>query len=172
MASRFLVTPTGELAMSGGRGQIESRQRYGDFIFSFLCRTNAEGLNSGVFFRSVPGEVMNGYESQIQNQFINGDRKDPVDCGTGGIFRRVDARRVNADDNQWFAKTIIATGPHFAVWVNGYLVTDWTDRRKPHANPRKGLRLEPGTIIFQGHDPTTDILMKEIRVREISPRGK
>ena len=166
------MTQKGELEIRGGRGQIESRQQYGDFIFSLLCRTNAEGLNSGVFFRCVPGELMNGYESQIQNQFKNGDRTDPVDCGTGGIFRRVDARRVNADDNQWFAKTIIATGPHFAVWVNGYLVTDWTDQRKPHANPRKGLRLEPGTIIFQGHDPTTDILMKEIKVREISPRGK
>ena len=93
-------------------------------------------------------------------------------AGPAGYFRRVDARRVNADDNQWFAKTIIAIGPHFAVWVNGYHVTDWTDQRKPHANPRKGLRLEPGTIMFQGHDPTTDVLMREIKVREISPRGK
>lgn len=172
LESDFSLTPIGELAIRGGRGQIESRQRYGDFIFSLLCRTNADGLNSGVFFRCIPGEVMNGYESQIQNQFKNGNRDDPVDCGTGGIFRRVDARRVNANDNQWFAKTIIATGPHFAIWVNGYLVTDWTDQRKPHTNPRKGYREEPGTIIFQGHDPTTDILMKDIKAREISRRGK
>ena len=170
--SQFSVTEKAELKISGGRGQIETQQQYGDFVFSLLCRTNAEGLNSGVFFRCLPGELMNGYESQIQNQFKNGDRTRPFDCGTGGIFQRVNARRVNADDNQWFAKTIIATGPHFAVWVNGYQATDWTDQRKPHINPRKGLRLEPGTIIFQGHDPTTDILMKEIKVREISPRGK
>ena len=172
LESQFAMTPNGELEIRGGRGQIETRQVYGDFIFSFLCRTNAIGLNSGVFFRCIPGELMNGYESQIQNQFKNGDRSDPVDCGTGGIFRRVNARRVNANDKSWFAKTIIANGPHFAVWVNGYQVSDWTDKRQPHPNPRKGLRLQPGTIIFQGHDPTTDILMKEIRVREISERGK
>ena len=172
MESEFSASKLGELKIQGGRGQIETRRGYGDFILSLLCRTNADGLNSGIFFRCMAGEVMNGYESQIQNQFIDGDRSKPVDCGTGGIFRRINARKVNANDQQWFAKTIVVTGPHVAVWVNGYLVTDWTDRREPHENPRKGLRLGAGTIIIQGHDPTTDILMKEIKVRELQPRGK
>ena len=113
---------------------------------------------------------MNGYESQIQNQFKNEDRAQPVDCGTGGIFRRTDARRVNANDLEWFSNTIFATGPHISVWVNGYQVTDWTDTRKPDANPRKGLRLEKGTIIFQGHDPTTDVLIRNVGAKEIAPR--
>ncbi len=170
--SVFSVTPNQELNISNGPGQIESKQQFGDFVFSMRCQTQAEGLNSGVFFRSIPGELMNGYESQIQNQFKNQDRTDPVDCGTGGIFRRVNARRVNANDQEWFAKTIMATGPHVAVWVNGYQVTDWTDQRAPDPNPRRGRRLEPGTIIFQGHDPTTHILIKDIKVRELSARGK
>ena len=166
------VSENDELRISNGPGQIESKKEYGDFVFSMLCRTNAEGLNSGVFFRSIPGELMNGYESQIQNQFKNGNRTEPVDCGTGGIFRRANARRVNANDNEWFAKTIITNGPHISVWVNGFQVTDWTDQRKPDANPRKGLRLEPGTLIFQAHDPTTDISFRDIKVRELSKRGK
>ena len=170
LKSKFEITDTGELQILGGKGQIESKGQYGDFIFSMQCKTNAEGLNSGVFYRCIPGDVMNGYESQIQNKFNNGDRTDPVDCGTGGIFRRVNSRYVNADDKEWFSKTIIATGPHVSVWVNGYQVTDWTDKRKPDANPRRGLRLEKGTIIFQGHDPTTDILLKNIRAKEITPR--
>lgn len=168
--SKFDVTPEGEIRIVGGRGQIESEASFGDFTLSLQCKTNRQGLNSGVFFRCVPGEIMNGYESQIQNQFKNNDRTQPLDCGTGGIFRRIDARRVNANDRQWFNKTIIATGPHVSVWVNGYQVTDWTDQRKPHVNPRKGLRLEKGSLIFQGHDPTTDILIKNIRVKEIAPR--
>lgn len=168
--SEFKVTGEGELQILQGRGQIESKEQFGDFIFSALCKTNAEGLNSGVFFRCIPGELMNGYESQIQNQFKNKDRQQPVDCGTGGIFRRSPARFVNANDNDWFAKTIIATGPHVSVWVNGYQVTDWTDRRKPDSNPRNGLRLEKGTIIFQGHDPTTDILFKSIQAKEMTVR--
>jgi len=113
---------------------------------------------------------MNGYESQIHNEFKNNDRSLPTNNGTGGIFRRTDARYVNADDKKWFSKTIIATGPHVSIWVNGYQVTDWTDKRKPDANPRKGLRLEKGTIIFQGHDPTTDVLLKNICAKEIAPR--
>ncbi len=168
--SKFSVSDEGELKVTGGRGQLESRAQLANFVFSMQCRTNATGLNSGVFFRSIPGEFTNGYESQIQNQFKAGDRTAPVDCGTGGIFRQANARRINADDQQWFSKMIIANGPHVSVWVNGLQVTDWTDRRKPHPNPRKGLRKEKGTFILQGHDPTTDILFREIKARELSSR--
>ena len=169
LESKFEVTKAGELQILNGRGQLESKAQFGDFIFSLQCKTNAKRLNSGVFYRCVPGEIMNGYESQIQNGFKK-DRRKPEDCGTGGIFRRVNARRVNADDEKWFTKTVVATGPHVSVWVNGYQVTDWSDTRKPDANPRRGLRLEKGTFQLQGHDPTTDILMKNIRAKEINPR--
>ena len=170
LESKFEITDDGEMQILGGSGQIESKKQYGDFIFSMQCKTNAENLNGGVFYRCIPGDVMNGYESQIHNEFKDNDRSAPANCGTGGIFRRTEARYVNADDKKWFSKTIIATGPHVSVWVNGYQVTDWTDKRKPDANPRKGLRLEKGTIIFQGHDPTTDVLLKNIRAKEIAPR--
>ncbi|MEM7456712.1 MAG: DUF1080 domain-containing protein [Planctomycetota bacterium] len=168
----FSVTSRGELRIVDGRGQIESDGEYADFIFSTKCYTGAEGLNSGVFFRCIPDDMMNGYESQIQNQFKNDDPTDPVDCGTGGIFRRSNARVISSRDMQWFSKTIIATGPHVSVWVNGYQVTDWSDTREPDANPRRGRRLEAGTIIFQGHDPTTDILLRDIRARELNPRNR
>ncbi len=169
-ASSFQVTDDGDLKMTSGRGQLESKKRLGDFVLQASCRTNARGLNSGIFFRSIPGEFTNGYESQIQNQFHSGDPTQPVDCGTGGIFRRQDARRVNARDREWFTKTIVAVGPHVSVWVNGYQVTDWTDNRKPHANPRRGLRLDAGSIILQGHDPTTDILFGRIDAAELAAR--
>jgi hypothetical protein len=168
--SKFEVNVNGELQVTGGRGQLESKDQFADFVLSLQCKTNAVGLNSGIFFRCIPGDFMNGYESQIQNVFEDGDRSKPADCGTGGIFRRVNARRVNADDQAWFAKTIIATGPRVGVWVNGFQVTDWVDRRKPDDNPRRGLRLKAGTIAIQGHDPTTDILFREISVRELWPR--
>jgi hypothetical protein len=93
-----------------------------------------------------------------------------VDCGTGGIFRRQDARRVVADDLVWFFKTMVVDGPHMAVWVNGYQVLDWTDTRPPDPNPRKGLRLEPGTIMIQGHDPTTNLSFRRLRAVELTPR--
>ena len=72
-----------------------------------------------------------------------------------------------ADDLEWFSKTIIADGPHMAVWVNGYQVSDWIDSRPPDPNPRRGLRLEPGTIMIQGHDPTTNLSFRNIRIAKI-----
>ena len=169
MESEFSVVDQ-LLHVKGGRGQLETNESYADFILQLDCRTNAERLNSGIFFRCIPSEIMNGYESQIHNGFENDDRTKPEDCGTGGIFRRQNARRVVANDKEWFSKTIVAEGAHFCVWVNGIQVSDFTDKRPPNVNPRKGLRREAGTIMIQGHDPTTDIDFRNFRIREMSPR--
>ncbi|HUE71790.1 MAG TPA: DUF1080 domain-containing protein [Pirellulaceae bacterium] len=165
--SKFTVTDAGEINVKDGRGCIETEKSYGDFVVQLECISHKPALNSGIFFRTVPGSLMDGYESQIHNGFKNGDRTQPVDCGTGGIFRRVNARLVAADDGQWFYKTILADGPRVAVWVNGYQVTDWTDDRPPHDNPRQGLRTELGTIQIQGHDPTTDLSFRNLRIAEL-----
>ncbi|MEQ8785371.1 MAG: DUF1080 domain-containing protein [Pirellulaceae bacterium] len=170
--SEFTINDDGELHVAGGKGWLESDTALGDFVLQLECKTNAEGLNSGVFFRCIPGEEMNGYESQIHNGFKDRDRSNPVDAGTGAIFRRTTARRVMGDDNVWVYKTIIADGPHIAVWVNGFQVTDWTDERQVDANPRRGLRLEPGTVQIQGHDPTTDVLFRNLRQREQPRRSE
>jgi len=90
-----------------------------------------------------------------------------MDYGTGGIYRRQPARLVVSKDFTWFSKTIIANGPQISTWVNGYPVSSWADTRAPNANPRKGLRTEPGTIVIQGHDPTTDLLFSSIRIVNI-----
>jgi hypothetical protein len=168
--SKFTITPEGWLNVKNGRGQLETENSYGDFALQLECITHAPQLNSGVFFRCIPGEFMNGYESQIHNGIKNGDRTQPVDCGTGGVFRRVNARLVVADDGKWFHKTLIVSGPHVATWVNGYQVTDWTDERAPHDNPRNGLRLKAGTLMLQGHDPTTDISFRNLRIAELAAR--
>ena len=58
------------------------------------ARRNGKALNSGIFFRCIPGQYQNGYEAQIQNGFKDDDRTKPVDFGTGAIYRRVPARKV------------------------------------------------------------------------------
>ncbi|MBP89153.1 MAG: glycosyl hydrolase [Planctomycetaceae bacterium] len=172
MDSEFTVNDDGELNVKNGKGQLETEASYGDFVLQLECISNAEQLNSGIFFRCIPGDVMMGYESQIHNGFKDGDRRKPVDYGTGGIFRRVDARLVVTDDLKWFHKTLIADGPHIATWVNGYPVTDWTDDRKPDENPRRGLRTERGTIMIQGHDPATDLSFRNINIAQLPSRSE
>lgn len=168
--SKFTVTSEGWINVKNGRGQLETKNKYGDFAMQLECISHAKNLNSGVFFRSIPGEQMNGYECQIHNGFNDNDRTKPVDCGTGGIFRRQNARRVVSNDLEWFHMTLIADGNHVAAWVNGYQVSDWTDDRKPNANPRNGRRNEAGTIMLQGHDPTTNLSFRNLRISEYAQR--
>ncbi len=165
-ASKWAVTPAGELHVVNGPGDLQTDGKYGDFALQLEVKTNGKWLNSGVFFRCVPDQYQNGYEMQVQNGWM-GDRTKPVDFGTGAIYRRVPARKVVSDDNEWFAMTLLARGPHIATWVNGVQVLDWTDTRPADDNPRKGLRTAPGHLSIQGHDPTTDILFRNLRVAEI-----
>jgi hypothetical protein len=165
--SVYTVTPKGELNVKNGPGQLESDAKFGDFVLQLEVYSNGKQLNSGVFFRSIPGEFSNGYESQIQNGYKDGDRTQPVDFGTGAIYRRQKARMVVSNDFEWFTKTLVVSGDHIAVWVNGYPVTDWTDTRAANSNPRQGLRREAGTLIIQGHDPTTDLSFRNLRAAEL-----
>ncbi|MDA1017883.1 MAG: DUF1080 domain-containing protein [Planctomycetota bacterium] len=157
--------------LKNGAGFLETAETFDDFVLQLEARTNVDRVNSGVFFRAIKGTEAapsNGYELQIHNGFKDGDRTQPDDYqtgwGTGSIFRRIKVRRVMSDDHKWLSMTLIANGPHFATWVNGYQVTDWTDDRKPDANPRRGKRLEAGHLSLQGHDPTTDLDFRNIRI--------
>jgi hypothetical protein len=168
--SKFSVTPAGELNVKNGPGQLETTTKYGDFVLQLEVFVNGEKRNSGIFFRSIPGEWWKGYESQIHNGYADNDRTRPLDFGTGAIYRRQKAREVVSNDFEWLYKTIAATGNHIAVWVNGEQVTDWTDNRAANENPREGLRTGPGTFIIQGHDPTTDISFRNLRAVEVPKR--
>jgi hypothetical protein len=168
-SSRFTVVEEA-IHVENGRGFLETRQTWGDFVLQAQARTNGAGLNSGIFFRAMPGtaeEPSNGYELQIHNAFKNKDRSQPADFGTGGIYRRVPARRVVGDDGAWQTLTLVATGPHIAAWVEGEQVTDWSDERKPNDNPRQGLRTRAGHLSLQGHDPTTNLDFRNLRIAEL-----
>lgn len=157
----------GELSVTNGAGFLETKDTFDNFILQAQVKPNAIALNSGIFFRAMKGTEKtpsHGYEMQIQNGVKDGDATKPADSGTGAIFRRQAARRVNGRDKQWTTTTLIAQGNHIGSWVNGYQVVDWTDDREPNENPRKGKRLKAGHISLQGHDPTTDLRFRHIRI--------
>ncbi len=168
--SKFEVID-GAIHVSNGQGYLESEATFANFVLQAQVKTNGEALNSGIFFRGLPGKegAYPGYEFQIQNGIKNGDRFQPADFGTGAIFRRQAARFVVSNDREWTTLTLVAHGPTFATWVNGIPITVWTDERKPHAsgNAREGLRLEGGHLSLQGHDPTTNLDFKNIRAVEL-----
>jgi hypothetical protein len=165
--SKFSVTPEGWLNVKDGPGDLQTEKQWSDFIFQGECFSNGKSLNSGVFFRCLPDQYQNGYEMQIHNGFRDNDRTKPVDFGTGAIYRRVAARKVVSSDGEWFAMTLVAHGNHFATWVNGYQVVDWTDARPANPNPRNGSKLGAGHLSIQGHDPTTDLSFRKLRIAEL-----
>jgi hypothetical protein len=165
--SKFAVTPAGELCVTNGPGDLQTEKAYANFVLQLECKTNGKALNSGVFFRCLPDQYQNGYEAQIQNAYKDNDRTKPADFGTGAIYRRVPARKVVSNDNEWFTMTVVADGKHIATWVNGYPTVDWTDDRPADDNPRKGSKTGAGHISIQGHDPTTDLLFRNIRIAEL-----
>jgi hypothetical protein len=170
--SRYEITANGEIRVLGGEGQLETKKSYDDFVLQLECYVNGEGINSGVFYRAISGKFfkIKGYESQIYNAVDPNAPEAPQKFGTGGIYLHQAARTQVSRDREWFNKTIAVSGRHVSVWVNGLQVSDWTDERGANENPRLGCRLEPGVICLQGHDPTTDVLFRNIRIAEISSR--
>jgi Domain of Unknown Function (DUF1080) len=188
--SQFTVR-NGELHVKNGPGDLQTEGKWADFVLQLECRSNGKHLNSGVFFRCLPGDYQQGYEAQIHNAFTEEPMKeytleeyDPqthqrvgkkklkyqaIDYGTGAIYRRQPARRPASQDFEWFTMTVEAHGRHMLVWVNGILVTDWNDNRPPNENGRNGCRLEAGAISLQGHDPTTDLSFRNLRIAELPP---
>ncbi|HEY4262375.1 MAG TPA: family 16 glycoside hydrolase, partial [Schlesneria sp.] len=89
--SQFSVKD-GTIHVKDGRGFLETERTAENFVLQFEAITNGDKLNSGIFFRAMPGTEKapsNGYEFQIQSGFKNGDRTQPDDHGTGAIFKRV-----------------------------------------------------------------------------------
>ncbi len=124
--AKFSLEEGGILSIEGGKGQIEHSQPLQDFCLQAEVMTLSPETNSGIFFRCIPGDEMNGYECQVNSAFIE-DRRRPADAGMGAIFRRQAARAVLTDDNKWSHITIHCDGPHIATWVEGIQVVDFLD---------------------------------------------
>lgn len=165
VSSKFTVTPEGWLNVKDGPGDLQTEDEWDDFVVQLECISNGTHLNSGLFFRCIPNQYQQGYEAQIRNQWEGEDRSKPVDFGTGAIYRRQAARKVVATDKEWFTLTVYAKGRQISTWVDGYPVVDWADDRKESENARQGFKAGKGALSIQGHDPTTDLSFRNIRIQ-------
>lgn len=157
----------GVLRAVGGPGCLEYQDKpYANFVLQLEVRTLAPHANGGVFFRTIPGSFMNGYEAQIYNRCHDGDPAQPAIWAAGAIDDQQNARRLISRDGKWFHYTIVASGDRIATWINGYQTADWRDERKENENPRLGKRTSAGTLQLQAHDAATDIEIRNIRIAE------
>lgn len=161
----------GTIHVQKGPGQLETTSTFDNFVLQLDVRANAQNANhhpnSGVFFRGEKGKFWSGYESQIRNEFKEGLRNQPVDFGTGGLYRFQPARRVVSSDNEFFTKTIVAVDRHIAIWINGVQTVNYDDTRPEGAEVGRQARLAAGPISLQAHDPTTNLDFRDIRIASL-----
>jgi hypothetical protein len=169
---RFVVED-GLLRTEGGMGLLwYTGRKFSDVAIRVVYRS-VDNSNSGVFIRipeppARPREAVDrGYEVQIH------DRPDPYrTTGTLYSMTRALARAPVAAD--WNTMEIHLDGDRTLVWVNGVLVTDFTEgdpirRRGWPWTPRRGPRPTEGYIGLQNHARRDVVFFREISVRELEP---
>jgi hypothetical protein len=120
------------------------------------------GSNSGMYFHTTYQETGfpdTGFEVQVNNSHTDKKR-------TGGLYDIKDNYDDVAKDNEWFTQTIIVQGKHVIVKVNDKVVTDYTEPDDYQtAQNHVGRKIGHGTFAFQGHDPKSKVLFKNIQVK-------
>ncbi|MEM7475861.1 MAG: family 16 glycoside hydrolase [Planctomycetota bacterium] len=85
------------LRLKGGLGQLQSNYDFDDFFLQASYSLKKPDVNSGIFFRCIRDNMLDGYECQVNHAIGGKDPFQPLDAGAGAIFRQVDARVVIGD---------------------------------------------------------------------------
>jgi len=151
-----------------GMGQIETQNLFDDFVLQLEARDtsnhSAKEIAKGVdlVLRGQPGKFSSGYDSPLGN-----GPHSPA----GGIGEFQSARRVLTANGEYFIETVVAVGRHLAVWVNGFPVTDFEDRRPAGQHLGTEADLGKGTIALAAKSDSASADFKSIRVAEyVAPK--
>lgn len=149
----------GALKGENGPGHLFTHGQWTDFELRGLVKINEKG-NSGLYFRTQPNPAMPwpiGYEAQV-------DQHDPKNY-TGCVYNMCHPESVPGSqgpitrDGAWFDYRIVAVGDHIRTWVNGVPMVDC--RRDDFAQ---------GRFAVQGHHPGSVVMVKDLRVLDLSGR--
>jgi hypothetical protein len=151
-------------------GQIYTAKEYGDFVFRFDFKLEANG-NNGVGIRTPLGvnPAYGGMEIQILDN--SGDHYKNLKPYQyhGSIYGVVPAKRgFMKPVGEWNSEEIMCRKSHVRVMLNGEVIVDADISRidEPmdgHAHP--GLKRDKGYIGFLGHGSRVEF--RNIRIREL-----
>jgi len=139
-----------------GMGQLESLTTYDDLVLQVEGRTrdrnHKQSPKAGVYLRGDPGQWFSGYLVRVDI------------AGNGGIAQLDAVPRKNiATTDDFVMETIVASGRHFSVWVNGYPVTDLADPRVESATVQKGAKTVAGPISLAAPGPEVVVDFRTIK---------
>ncbi|GAB4373307.1 MAG: DUF1080 domain-containing protein [Bryobacter sp.] len=120
--------------------------------------------NGGIYFHTAYQETgwpSKGFEVQVNNTHRDWRK-------TASLYQVADNKEEVAKDNTWFTEHIVVKDNVVTVFVDGKKVTEWTqpaDWKGTEGFPMR--TLSSGTIAFQGHDPGSTIMYKNVRVKPL-----
>lgn len=125
------------------------------------------GANSGIFFHTAyqhDGWPEQGFEVQIDNTAPEHDgylelRKTGSLYGVRNIYAPV------VHDNEWFRVSIAVRGRRVQVRINDALLVDYVEPDMPGQS--RSRRLSHGTFALQGHDASSEVRFRNLRVRPL-----
>lgn len=142
----------------------DGKPAYTNFELKVDVMTKANS-NGGIYFHTEyqeKGWPDKGFEVQVNNSFNRDPRR------TASLYMVKDNMDTVASDDKWFTEHIVVKGKEVKIFVDGKLVTDWSQPdgfKGPKDMP--GRVLANGTIALQGHDPGSTVFYKNIRIKEL-----
>ncbi len=176
----------GALVCKGGRAHIFYTGKVGNadfknFELSLKVKT-LSASNSGVYFHTAyqkKGWPSAGFEAQV-NATHGDPRKTGSLYGIVNIWAPTDAKesfvvrvdekqevfimqpKAPSTDGEWFDYHIIVQDKTITIKVNGMTTVEWTQPKDWSKGERK---IGRGTVGFQAHDPTCEVLYKDIKIK-------
>lgn len=126
-----------------GPGQLETTAMYDDFVLQFQMANlpgKSQPGHAGIYIRGDAGNLFTGYAISM----------DPARPGAIGAGLAAPRKIVPIDN--FAIGTVAVSGRHFAVWINGFLVTDFIDTRAEGAGTVKDAKIGAGTVALPLHD--------------------
>ncbi len=171
----------GALTSPGGKGDIVTKEKYGNFEMEFDWKIS-DGGNSGVMYLVQEGDNKESYYTGPEYQIIDADaftKKNDYKLEANqksGANYGLDApsRMAAKPAGEWNKGKIMIKDGHVAHWLNGEKVVSydlWTDAWKKQVSqtkfkewPQYGMAKE-GYIALQDHGD--QVWFKNIRLRKL-----
>jgi hypothetical protein len=161
---------------SAGRGDLVSREQYGDFELELEWRISPGG-NSGIFYRGTEDGASiyeTAAEMQVLDNARHADGKFPSHTAGANYDLYVPTEDATRPVGEWNQVRLVARGPHVEHWLNGVKVVEY-EQGSPEWQARvakskfatmvgygKHMR---GHIVLQDHDDA--VWCRNIRLRPL-----
>ncbi|MBW3629143.1 MAG: DUF1080 domain-containing protein [Gemmatimonadetes bacterium] len=165
---------------TGQRGDIVTREQFGDFELQYQWRIS-EGGNSGVMYRATEEEQTpwrTGPEMQILDDARHADGRIPSHRSGALYDLLVPPENITRPVGEWNEARVVVRGNHIQQWLNGHVTADivvgspqWNEvyGRSKFAQMATFASRDRGHIVLQDHgDP---VWFRGVRVRRLDGAG-